>query len=107
MFLSMREQQEYMAKTELERLVAVETKMDTVIEGVKDLQHKFDQMLPTVVNHSQFSEFKESTAIELAELKKEFEKVKLKNSVTVAITGILSAVLGAIMAILVQSYFTK
>ncbi len=96
-----------MAKTELERLVAVETKMDTVIEGVKDLQHKFDQMLPTVVNHSQFSEFKESTAIELAELKKEFEKVKLKNSVTVAITGILSAVLGAIMAILVQSYFTK
>jgi len=103
----MREQQEYMAKTELERLVAVETKMDTVIEGVKDLQHKFDQMLPTVVNHSQFSEFKESTAIELAELKKEFEKVKLKNSVTVAITGILSAVLGAIMAILVQSYFTK
>ena len=96
-----------MAKSELERLVAVETKMDTVIEGVKDLQHKFDQMLPTVVNHSQFSEFKESTAIELAELKKEFEKVKLKNSVTVAITGILSAVLGAIMAILVQSYFTK
>lgn len=96
-----------MAKTELERLVAVETKVDTVIEGVKDLQHKFDQMLPTVVNHSQFSEFKESTAIELAELKKEFEKVKLKNSVTVAITGILSAVLGAIMAILVQAYFTK
>lgn len=96
-----------MAKTELERLVAVETKMDTVIEGVKDLQHKFDQMLPTVVNHTQFSEFKEATAIELAEMKKEFEKVKLKNSVTVAITGILSAVLGAILAILVQAYFTK
>ena len=64
-----------MAKTELERLVAVETKMDTVIEGVKDLQHKFDQVMPTVVNHTQFSEFKEATAIELAELKKEFEKV--------------------------------
>ena len=96
-----------MAKTELERLVAVETKMDTVIEGVKDLQHKFDQMLPTVVNHTQFLEFKESTAVEIAELKKEFEKVKLKNSVTVAITGILSSVLGAIMAILIQAYFTK
>lgn len=96
-----------MAKTELERLVAVETKMDTVIEGVKDLQHKFDQMLPTVVNHSEFSEFKEATAIELAELKKEFEKVKLKNSITAAITGILSAVLGAILAILVQAYFNK
>jgi len=103
----MREQPVQMAKTELERLVAVETKMDTVIEGVKDLQHKFDQMLPTIVNHTQFSEFKEATAIELAEMKKEFEKVKLKNSVTVAITGVLSAVLGAIMAILVQSYFTK
>jgi len=103
----MREQQEYMAKTELERLVAVETKMDTVIEGVKDLQHKFDQVMPTVVNHTQFSEFKESTSIEIAELKKEFEKVKLKNSVTVAITGILSAVLGSIMAILIQAYFTK
>lgn len=96
-----------MAKTELERLVAVETKMDTVIEGVKDLQHKFDQVMPTVVNQTQFSEFKEATAIELAEMKKEFEKVKLKNSITVAITGILSAVLGAIMAILIQSYFTR
>jgi hypothetical protein len=40
-------------------------------------------------------------------MKKEFEKVKLKNSITVAITGILSAVLGAIMAILIQSYFTR
>ena len=96
-----------MSKTELERLVAVETKMDTVIEGVKDLQKKFDQVMPTVVNHTQFLEFKESTAVEIAELKKEFEKVKLKNSVTVAITGILSAVLGAIMAILIQAYFTK
>ena len=103
----MREQKEYMSKTELERLVAVETKMDTVIEGVKDLQKKFDQVMPTVVNHTQFLEFKESTAVEIAELKKEFEKVKLKNSVTVAITGILSAVLGAIMAILIQAYFTK
>ena len=103
----MREQQKQMAKTELERLVAVETKMDTVIEGVKDLQKKFDQVMPTVVNHTQFSEFKETTSIEIAELKKEFEKVKLKNSVTVAITGILSAVLGAIMAILIQAYFTK
>ena len=96
-----------MAKTELERLVAVETKMDTVIEGVKDLQHKFDQMLPTVVNHTQFSEFKESTALEIAELKKEMEKIKLKNTITVWITGTLSAVFGVVMTILVQSYLSK
>lgn len=96
-----------MAKTELERLVAVETKMDTVIEGVKDLQHKLDAFMPSVVNHAQFIEYKETTALEIAELKKEFEKTKLKNSVTVAITGILSAILGAVLAILIQSYFTK
>jgi len=96
-----------MANTELERLVAVETKMDTVIEGVKDLQKKFDQMLPTVVNHTQFSEFKENTALEIAELKKEMEKTKLKNTITVWITGTLSAVFGVVMTILVQSYLSK
>lgn len=96
-----------MAKSEVERLVAVETKMDTVIEGVKDLQHKFDSIMPTIVNHAQFAEHKEAVAIEITELKKEFEKTKLKNSVTVAITGILSAILGAVMAFLIQSYLTK
>lgn len=96
-----------MAKTELERLVAVETKMDTVIEGVKDLQHKFDSIMPTVVNHVQFTEYKESQALELTSLKQELEKTKLRNTVNVWITGTLSAILGAIMAILIQSFFTK
>ena len=37
---------EDMSKTELERLVALETKMDTVIESVKGLNQKFDNALP-------------------------------------------------------------
>lgn len=96
-----------MAKTELERLVAVETKMDTVIEGVKDLQHKFDSIMPTVVNHVQFTEYKESQALEITELKRDLEKTKLRNVFTVWITGTLSAILGAVLAILIQSYFNK
>jgi len=96
-----------MANTELERLVAVETKMDTVIEGVKDLQKKLDQVLPTVVNHTQFAEFKEANALEIAELKKEMEKTRLKNTITVWITGTLSVIFGVVMTILVQSYLSK
>lgn len=96
-----------MAKTELERLVAVETKMDTAIEGIKDLQHKFDTLMPTIVNHQQFTEYKESQALEIAELKKEMMRTKLKNTITVWITGTLSAVFGVVMTILVSSYLSK
>lgn len=96
-----------MAKTELERLVAVETKMDTVIEGVKDLQHKFDTFLPSVVNHAQFTEYKEQQTLEITELKRDLEKTKVRNTLNVWITGTLSAILGAVLAILIQSYFTK
>lgn len=96
-----------MAKTELERLVAVETKMDTALEGIKDLQHKFDSFMPTVITHTQFSEYKEAQAIELAELKKEMLRTKLKNTITVWITGTLSAIFGVVMTILVSSYLSK
>lgn len=93
--------------TELERLVAVETKMDTVIEGVKDLQKKFDLVMPTVVSHPQFSEYKQAQAFDMAELKKDMLRTKLKNSITVWITGTLSAIFGVILTILVQSYLSK
>ncbi|UOF78004.1 hypothetical protein [Caudoviricetes sp.] len=42
--------------TELERLVAVETKLDTVIETLKTTNEKLDVFLPTFVTHSTLTE---------------------------------------------------
>lgn len=38
--------------TELERLVAVETKLDTVIDTLNKTNEKLDVLLPTFVTHS-------------------------------------------------------
>lgn len=42
--------------TELERLVAVETKLDTVIEQTSKMNDKLDLLLPTFVTHSQLDD---------------------------------------------------
>lgn len=42
--------------TELERLVAVETKLDTVIEQTQKLNDKLDLLLPTFVTQKQLED---------------------------------------------------
>lgn len=96
-----------MAKSELERLVAVETKMDTVIETVDKINNKLDEALPNIVTHSQFAEYRNQQDKKNAELEKKFENVKLKNTITVWISGTLSAIFGAILAILIKSYLER
>lgn len=56
--------------TELERLVAVETKLDTVIEQTSRMNDKLDLLLPTFVTHSQLTEKISSLESSLEEVKK-------------------------------------
>ena len=96
-----------MSKSELERLVALETKMDSIIDTVEKINNKIDQALPNNVTHAQFSEYKEEQTRVNTELEKKFENVKLKNTITVWISGTLSAIFGAILAILIKAYLER
>lgn len=68
--------------TETERLVAVETKLEILIEKVDGLVSKVDTF---------------ATKSEVADLKK-------RHTLQVWLTGTLSAIFGVIMTILVQNY---
>lgn len=96
-----------MSKTELERLVALETKMDTIITTVDKINTKIDEALPNIVTHAQFADYKEENTRAIAGLEKKFETVKLKNTITVWISGTLSAIFGAILAILIKAYLER
>lgn len=78
-----------------ERLVVLETLMKTVIEKVDNLDRKFDTLALTVVTQDQYEK-------DLAEIRTEIKAVDRRRW----IQNTLSAVLGAIMAVLVQGYFT-
>lgn len=69
--------------TETERLVAVETKLEILIEKVDGLVDKVDTF---------------ATKPEVAELRK-------RHTLQVWLTGTFSAIFGVIMTILVQNYF--
>lgn len=82
--------------TDGERLVKLETKMDVLLgnqkeqsEGFKEFTTKLDLLLPTYAT------------------KKELEELKKTHSLQVWLVGTLSAALGVIMTILIQSYFNK
>jgi len=79
-----------------ERLVALETKMDTVLENqktqsseFKDLNGKLDKLLPTYATKS------------------DVEKLRTRNAVQVWVTGSLSAILGSVLTFLVIFFFTN
>lgn len=78
-----------------ERLVALETKMDTVLENLKAQTDKFDTMnskleilLPTYAT------------------KEDVEKLKARNTVQTWVTGSLSAILGSVLTFLVMYFVT-
>jgi hypothetical protein len=88
-----------MAKTtynEGERLVALETKMDTVLDNQRTQTDKFDTLnnklealLPTYATKS------------------DVEKLKTRNTVQTWITGSLSAILGSVLTFLVMYFITN
>lgn len=87
-----------MAKTNYndgERLVALETKMDTVLDNqrtqsseFKELNNKLDNLLPTYAT------------------KDDIEKLKAKNTIQTWVTGSLSAILGSVLTFLVMYFVT-
>lgn len=82
--------------TEGERLVALETKMDTVLKNqenqagdFKTLNNSLNALLPTYAT------------------KADLEVLKKRSALQTWLVGTLSAGFGAILAILLQSYFNK
>lgn len=84
--------------TELERLVAVETKLDIVIEQQKKLVEKFDDLLLSYVPRTEYEET-------LKALDNKIELAKKRTALQTWLTGTLSAIFGAVLAILVKSFF--
>jgi hypothetical protein len=93
--------------TEQERLVVLETKVDTIIESQKGINAKLDLLLPTLVTQPQLE--KETTVLktEIADLKIELAKAKGHNTVLNVLTGVFSAAFGVVITILIQGYFAN
>lgn len=89
-----------MPNTELERLVVVETKLDALIEQNKAMVSKLDDLLGNYVPRAEYDK-------DLEILRSEIEQAKRRSALQTWITGSLSAIFGAVMAILIQGYFSK
>lgn len=79
--------------TELERLVAVETKLDTVIETLNKTNEKLDVLLPTFVTHSTLSE-------KLNEIDKKVESALKEKKSRAIIRDILMMVMTSVVSFL-------
>lgn len=88
------------AATEVERLVAVETKLDIAIGQIGDLGKKMDDLLGNYVPRTEYDK-------DLEILRAEIERSKRRSTLQTWLTGSLSAIFGAVMAILIQGYFSK
>lgn len=93
--------------SEGERLVAVETKLTSVESTVNKIDQKLDVLLPTFVTQTQIAEFKEEFDKKVLELKTDLVNAKRRSALQTWLTGTLSAIFGAVMAILIQGYFTN
>jgi len=87
-----------MAKTELERLVVVETKLDALIKSTNEQTVKLDTLIANYVHRNEYEK-------DIETLRAEIEKTKARNTVQVWITSTLASLFGVIMTILVQKYF--
>ena len=80
--------------------MAVETKLDAVIEQNRRIAEKMDAILSSYVPRTEYE--KDLEALEL-----KIEAAKRKSAIQAWLTGSLSAVFGAVLAILVKAYFEK
>lgn len=83
----------------------VETQLTSVESTVNKIDQKLDVMLPTFVTQTQIAELKEDFDGKVLELKKDLLDSKRKSTLQTWLTGTLSAIFGAVMAILIQAYF--
>ncbi len=100
-----------MAKSELERLVVVETKLDALIKSNQEQSAKLDMLISNYVHRTEYEKDIDSIRNDIektkAETARDIEKAKARSALQVWITSSLAAVLGAVMAILIQGYFNK
>jgi len=98
-----------MAKSELERLVVVETKLDALIKVTNEQTAKLDTLLVSYVHRNEYEKDIEMLRREIENTKakttQDIEKAKARNTVQVWLTSTLAILFGAIMTILVQKYF--
>lgn len=81
--------------TDGERLVKLETKMDTVLNNQETQTSKFDELNKKLIE-----------LLPTYATKEDLEGLKRKSSLQVWITGSLSAILGSIMTFLVMFFVT-
>lgn len=103
--------------TEIERLVAVETRLTSVEKTLNKIDQKLDILIPTFATDAQLVETKSDFEKQITEVKTEMdgkivtltnnlENAKKRSSMQSWLTGILGMVFGAVMALLIQAYFT-
>lgn len=90
-----------------ERLAVLETKVDSIIDSQKSITTKLDMLIPTLVTQSQLNEKTAALNAEIAALKLELSTTKRRSALQTWLTGTLSAALGALLAVLIQGYFTR
>jgi len=111
-------EQPNIAMTEIERLVKVETRLTTVVETLTKIDQKLDILIPTFATtalvteekaerEKQITEVKTDLDVKIVNLANDIENAKKRSSVQSWLTGILGTAFGAIMALLIQAYFTK
>ena len=79
----------------LERLVAVETKLDMLIESNKEVAQSLKSLQSDYVRKREYE-------ADLAEVNIKIENTKRKSAIQVWLTSTLAALFGVIMTILVQ-----
>lgn len=98
---------EVVARTDQERLIVLETKVDAIIESQKSITTKLDVLIPTLVTQTQLAEKTTVLNAEIAALKLELISSKKRSTLLNWLTGILGTVFGIVMTILIQGYFSN
>lgn len=94
--------------TESERLYVVETKIDTVLTAVEKTNTKIDDLSTSLARYATRLELEEAIVernTQIAELKKADANLAKKHTLQVWLTGSLSTIFGAVMAILIKIAF--
>ena len=100
-----------MAKSELERLVVVETKLDALIKVTNEQTIKLDTLISNYVHRNEYEKdiehLRTETEEKIGKLQLEIEKNKARNTVQIWLTSTFAALFGVMMTILLQNYFNK
>ena len=94
--------------TESERLYVVETKIDTVLTAVEKTNTKIDELSDSLARYATRLELEEAIIdrnTQIAELKKADAELAKRHALQVWLTGSLSAVFGAVIAVLIKIAF--